>query len=283
MPNNISKTKFYKIINNAIKNCTNSNAEVVNREMQLFSEKYDYYCQNNEQLDVFEQIPSANDIQDGVNFCDTLDEYRCSIDEYQKENETLSAYQYRYILKKMDEYKEIILPENKKIAEVLEKSIKGHLPEYREELILENYNKRAQDIYEQKNYNQHHQDTKRIKDNEQSALDFFEDVFRDKELKNIGFNPDKLTLYQNSLLIVDCLPTERYSRTEKYKLKKQLNTAIRRTAEALGGEYSDITHKAAKEEKRYEQAISQAKYYVKKKNDSFTARNRKALEEWICK
>lgn len=118
----------------------------------------------------------------------------------------------------------------------------------------------------------------------------------------------------NSLRIVDCLPAEKYNRTAKFKLKYDLNYAVKITAETLSRAesdfqqaqmYTELAQKAGYEQKRYLTAIERINFFKENKgahdssvaggtsspvgNKSFrgkqemsvAARNKRAYEEWL--
>lgn len=74
----------------------------------------------------------------------------------------------------------------------------------------------------------------------------------------------------NSLRIVDCLPAEKYNRTAKFKLKYDLNYAVKITAETLSRAesdfqqaqmYTELAQKAGYEQKRYLTAIERINFF----------------------
>ena len=317
MGENISHAELFRIINRAVAGCANHKNIPVNTEISIFRERYAYRLGQNRQLDIFEAtLPQNKELADAVDFCDNLEAYRQATDIDAKENDELEEWQCRRIYKGIERYRRHISPENLAMLNILEYNIKRRLPEYRELLLLEEYNREACRIHDLKlGYNRRRRQNQSVsKDYEWAALGFFKEVLHDENLKKIKGCPEKLALYMNSLRIVDCLPAEKYNRTAKFKLKYDLNYAVKITAETLSQAesdfqqaqmYTELAQKAGYEQKRYLTAIERINFFKENKsahdssvaggtsspagNKSFrgkqemsvAARNKRAYEEWL--
>ena len=205
MGENISHAELFRIINRAVAGCANHKNIPVNTEISIFRERYVYRLEQNRQLDIFEEtLPQNKELTDAVDFCDNLEAYRQATDIDANENDELEEWQCRRIYKGIERYRRHISPENLAMLNILEYNIKRRLPEYRELLLLEEYNREACRIHDLKlGYNRRRrQNQSASKDYEWAALGFFKEVLHDENLKKIKGCPEKLALYMNSLRIV---------------------------------------------------------------------------------
>lgn len=297
MAENVQIQELYRIINRAVAHCTNHENNSVNTEIFIYQKKVAHQ-NNTEKLNVFvENSQLIEEITKAVDFCDSLEEYRQSIDSYANNTQNLSEYHYRNLLHGVEYFRPHIYPENKYILNALEYNCKRHLPEYHDRIILEEYNRQALRIRDmKKGYERlRRKNQKASKDYEKDAMYFFKEVMNNEELRKIKGCAEKLSLYENCLNIVDCLPAEKYNRSAKFKLKKDFNYAIRITAAALSRDannaeqtkrYEDISKKAEYEENRYAKAMERIKEFTEKPQRyksralSIEARNKRAKEEW---
>lgn len=284
MKNDFNQTELRQIINRALAKCMNIEGEAVNTEISIFCARYVERQNKNAQDSSQTYLP--DELSKALSFCDDLEEYRRITDVYSEQEHTMSEMQYRHLLLMLNKYDKEIFPENKTIQHLLENNIKRHLPEYKDDILLDGYNEEADRIYKLRKEYEYTIRKKQpaAKDYERNALGFFKELFTNKDLHAIKAHPKKLTLYEKCIRIVNCLPASHYNRTAKYKLKKDLNYGLLRTAYLLGEEYAPIIQKAQSEIKRYQKAIEKTQYFsenpVKKRKPSFEEYNKQKLEEW---
>lgn len=298
MAENLQIEELYRIINRAVSRCTNHENNAVNTEISIYQSKVAHRRNADGQLSIWtdDSLEYAETAK-AADFCDCLEEYRQSIDLYASNTQSLSEYNYRKLLKGIEYFRPQIYSENMYILNALEYNCKRQLPEYHDKMLLEEYNRKALRIRDMKQgYDRlRRQNQKASKDYEKDALYFFKEVMNNEELRKIKGCAEKLSLYENCLNIVDCLPAEKYNRSAKFKLKKNFNYAIRITATALSREannaeqakrYEDISKKAEYEENRYAKAMERVREFSEKPQRyksralSIEARNRRAKEEW---
>lgn len=283
MTSEIKHNELYRIINRALSGCLNFEGNAVNKEIKIYCSRY-IKKQNKKASDPVYELPQ--ELLCAIRFCDDLEHYRGTTDIYSDKDETLSENQYRRIFSALNYYDAHIVSKNKKIKNILITSIKHHLPEFREDVLLDKYIEDAERIYKLKKNSDKtcRQKQQYAKDYEKEAMRLFRELFADEELHQIKSHPKKIELYEKSLKIVNCLPPERYGRVAKFKLKIDLNSAIQKTAALLGENYKPIADKAEREIKRYQRAIEQTQYYTenptKKRKLSIEEYNRRKFEEW---
>lgn len=298
MTENLQIEELYRIINRAVSRCTNHENSPVNAEISIYQNKVAHRHSADGQLSIWKDDSQVYvETAKAADFCDSLEEYRQSVDLYASNKQDLSEYHYRKILKGIEHFRPQIYSENMYILNALEYNCKRHLPEYHDKMLLEEYNRKALRIRDMKQgYDRlRRQNQKASKDYEKDAFYFFKEVMNNEELRKIKGCAEKLSLYENCLNIVDCLPAEKYNRSAKFKLKKDFNYAIRITAAVLSRDvnnaeqakrYEDISKKAEYEEKRYAKAIERVKEFTEKPKKykgrtlSIEARNKRAKEEW---
>lgn len=282
-----------RIINRAITNCSIGNVVPYNAELLLLKNKVSHLDPS-----VFTDLSYYySKIIKVSHFCDRLDEYTHSLDVDEKENVILTEEHYREILDGINLFRPLILSDNIPITKAIEHNAKRHLPEFKNSLILEEYNQEALRIHDMKlGYVRLKRKNMQIpKDYEKNATSFFQEVLNNDDLKQIKPCPEKLMLYINCLKIVDCLPSDKYGRLSKFQLKKKFNFAIKVTAHMLEDSipaqssfYRDISLKAAYEENKYNNAITKLKQYTNSqpktpKLRSIDIRNKRAFDEWYYK
>ena len=264
MQQDISSKKMYKLINEALAECYNYRDYEVNREIKQFQKQHWEQIKKDPQLDIFaDEIPTKQEVCSAVFFCDLLDEYRKSVDVYVDSPEPLTEYSNRKLLECIEYYRPYITEDNLRILNVLEKSVKRALPEHKQQVVLEEYSNEAKEIAQyKKDYTKAKKSQKNArKDYEYLAASFFEKLKEDKEISSYPSSKQKLSTYSNILNIVDCLPSEKYTRTHKYKLKINLNKAIVKMCKDLGPEYYMAGRKAIDDIEKYEIAIENARVH----------------------
>lgn len=264
MQQDISLKKMHKLINKALAECYNFRNYEVNREIKQFQKQHWEQIKKDPQLNIFaDEIPTKQEVYSAVFFCDLLDEHRKSVDVYEDSPEPLTEYSNRKLLECIEYYRPYITEDNLQILNVLEKSIKSSLPEHRQGIILEEYSNKAKEIAKyRKNYTKAKKSQKNArKDYEYLAVSFFEKLKENNEISGYPSSKQKLSTYSNILNIVDCLPSEKYTRTYKYKLKINLNKAIVKMCKDLGPEYYMAGKKAIDDIEKYEIAIENARVY----------------------
>jgi len=276
--------ELYRIVNRAIVRCCNVDDTAANTEIALYRLRYN---NRRSSLSVPQHLKEEREIFAASAFCDDLEVLRRALDAYAKENVSLSESVYRRLLSGINYYKPHIFSENLLFLEAVEKGVKRHLAEYKNDIILDDYNQKAVRIYKERceYIKSRKKNPAASKTFEQSADIFFSEVLNDKELRQIPFCEQKLQLYINSLRIVDCLPLNKYNRTEKFRLKFNFNYAIKLSADALGAKYIQVSEKASREANRYQRAMECAKSFAglpkKEKKPSPSARRKRAEDEWL--
>ncbi len=282
-----------RVINRAIANCSNFGVVSHDTDLLLLKNKVAHL-----HTSAFSDLSNYYySITKASCFCDRLEEYAHSLDVDVKENIILTEDNYREILGGINFFRSLIHPDNIPISKTIEHNAKRHLPEFKNILLLEEYNQQALRIHDMKRgYTRlKRKNQQPSKDYERSASSFFEDVLNDDNLKEIKPCHEKLMLYINCLKIVDCLPSDKYGRLSKFQLKKKFNLAIKVTANILENTlpaqsslYHDLSLKAAYEENKYHNAIVKLKQYTNSQQKtpklrSIDIRNKKAFDEWYYK
>ncbi len=298
MSEKISHKELYRIINRAISMCANHQDIAINTEAAAFQNRYSYFRSQNLQLNIFEDVVASAEVRQAVGFCDTLEKYRQCTDVYAAEEKVLSEEEYRFLLKGINYYRPHIVSENMPMLRALETNFRRRLPEYQHQILLSEYTGEACRIHDMKlNYErQRRKGQQPVKDYEKYALYFFNSVLHDERLKDMPETPEKLVLYDSCLRIVDCLPKYKYNRVAKFRLKQEINGAIKTMAESLCGtapdaklaaQYKEKAAKAGYEQNRYQKAIEKSLKFAGTDNRprqmSIAARNRRAREEWLYK
>ena len=114
------------------------------QDMEAFASRHWEFAKNTPQLSFLdEEIPTTREVREASDFCELLDVYRQSIDPYLDENPVLSESRVRLLLKGIEKYRPIISEKNQTTYKILEKNLKRDLPEYKNELIIEELNEDA--------------------------------------------------------------------------------------------------------------------------------------------
>jgi hypothetical protein len=260
----------------------------VSVNIKAFSKKHWEYVKTSPQLSFLdEEIPTSKEVHEAIDFCELLDEYRRSVDVYVDEPEQLSESKQREILQGLDKYRPYILEEHKSTFNVLVKNLKRDLPEYRGEILLEELNEDAVNVYKRKQEASNTKDkAKREYKKEycsRLAVEFFKTFKENSEIvKQTPDSKKKLTLYSNTLKIIDCLPDKKYSRSDKYRLKYKINSAIIKVCTSLGDNYYLAKENAKRELEKFEKAIYNAKRFLEQQDSEKgrSARARRDRDEW---
>lgn len=289
MVQNISSKQMYDLISEAVSESFNFKDMDVSTKIKSFSDKHWEYAKNSPQLSFLdEEIPTVKEVRQAVLFCELLDEYRQSVDVYVDEPKQLSEHTRRKILQGLEEYSPHILEEHQATFNVLVKNLKRELPEYQGELALDELNEEAVRIVKYK------KEASKIKDKAKReykkeycsriAVDFFK-IFSDKKeiIKEIPDSVKKLTLYSNCLNVIDCLPDEKYSRSDKYRLKYRFNVAIVKVCNSLGENYYLARENAKREAEKFQNAIYNARRFLEQQDSEKgrSARAQRNRDEWL--
>ena len=288
MTKNISSKQMYFLISKAVSESHNFKDMDVSVGIKAFSKKHWEYVKTSPQLSFLdEEIPTSKEVHEAIDFCELLDEYRRSVDVYVDEPEQLSESKQREILQGLDKYRPYILEEHKSTFNVLVKNLKRDLPEYRGEILLEELNEDAVNVYKRKQEASNTKDkAKREYKKEycsRLAVEFFKTFKENSEIvKQTPDSKKKLTLYSNTLKIIDCLPDKKYSRSDKYRLKYKINSAIIKVCTSLGDNYYLAKENAKRELEKYEKAIYNAKRFLEQQDSEKgrSARARRDRDEW---
>ena len=74
---------LYRVINRTIRKVDNYLGEPINKEMQLFKERYVHYISTNPQQSLFdERRPLIEEVAFALDFCDALYAYQQAMDIY---------------------------------------------------------------------------------------------------------------------------------------------------------------------------------------------------------
>ena len=279
MAEDVSNKELYRIINRALEKWGNFDDVSADTEIKIFSQRYNYRCQNNPQVNIFEEaLPSPEAVSNAIQFCSDIETYRAHTDIYSDRDDSLSEDFYRRLYKGLERYAANITPNNDIKYKILKKSIQGFLPEFHEIQLLDQYNQEISIIQELKK-------KKNLEANIKANY-FIKQFMNSEELKKIPTSPQKLELYQRSLAVVDSLSKDKFSRSYKFALKRDINKEIYKMATDLGAGYVEVAYKAKEEAERYQNAIDRAKQYATASNQfhpprlSSTERNRRLMEEY---
>lgn len=288
MSKKVSTEEMYRLINKAVSLCYNHSNTDVSSDMIAFKERYDTTFSKETQLDLFSgDIPSKKEVEKATDFCKLLDEYRISVDPYNDDNEELSLISYKLILDGINKYRPYITGEAKETLAILETNVKRHLPSYRQQLLIEEYIERATNIAQfRKEYEKKvRKKQPASKIYESLAENFFKDFLESDEIKSLPASASKMSLYSHVLNVVDCLPTPKYSRTYKYRLKYSLNQSIVNMCDKLGPNYALAKINAQKNIEKYINAINNARRKLEEQNTQkgFEARQRRLRDEYRYK
>lgn len=285
----IKVTELYRIINRAIKKygeSTDSDVSLTS-EINIFKQKYAYYAQQHLQLIIFEEpVSSLQQIENAERFCKELEYLKKETDLY-NEKGSVSEDGCRYLFQQLSEYESHIEDDNSKHVESLKALLKHYLPEYKKEIVINEYNLDMDIMKRIQNSNK----KRKIKAKNDSFLQkraqlFFESFMKDGYLQNMEACPEKIDLYEKSLKFVNLLPSNKYSRVKKFKIKVEINEKIKKMAEALGPGYAGKAQKATAEIRKFQNSIVKTINYVNGKKTlymSVDAYNEKLYEEDRCR
>lgn len=278
----IDEEKIYRIINRALTQIGKNSDEPVNKEISILKERYEHQLKQTAHPSLFDRPwVLVEEIQQAQEFCNALEIYRLATDVYIKNTPELQERDVRRLHKGLERYKEHIIEENNIIVTALEGAVRSRLPEFRNQYILEKYNKQALLIYKLKN--RHKSQKSKSTDYKHLALYFFTEILNDEELKNIPPCHEKINLYNNALKIVDFLPEKKYNKTAKFHLKSQLYYAISRSALILDHPDKTRAEKAFNEHLRFKRAIHNAMEHSTRLDVIETMRRKKQEDEWKYK
>ncbi|MBE6463354.1 MAG: hypothetical protein E7005_06340 [Alphaproteobacteria bacterium] len=289
MTENISSKQMYTLISEAISESHNFKDMDVSVNIKAFSKKHWEYVKTSPQLSFLdEEIPSAREVREAVDFCELLDEYRRSVDVYAKEPEEIRASSCRDILKGLDKYRPYILEEHQSTFRVLEKNIKRRFPEYQGEILLRELNEEASLVCYLKKEASKTKDKRLREDKKEgcsnSAVDFFKKLKENEDIiRNLPDSDEKLELLSNSITIVDCLSEKKYSRSNKYRMKYKLNRAIANSCARMGDAYLTKKGEAEQELEKFEKAIYNARKHLEMQDSEKgrSARAQRDKDDWI--
>ena len=284
MSKEVSTEEMYRLINEAVSLCYNHRDIDVSSDMIAFKARYDTTFSKETQLELFSgDIPSKKEVEKATDFCKLLDEYRIAVDPYNDNDEELSQISYKMILDGINRYRPYITGEAKETLAILETNVKRHLPFYKQHLLIEEYIGRATNVAQlRKEYDKKVRKKQPAnKTYESAAENFFKDFLENDEIKALPASAGKMSLYSHVLNIVDCLPSPKYSRTYKYRLKYSLNQSIVNMCDKLGPNYALAKINAQKNIEKYINAIYNAKRKLEEQNTQkgFEARQRRLRDE----
>ncbi len=279
----ISVTRLYHIINRTIAEVDKYTGEAINKEMLLFKERYTYHLRHNPQQSLFsEECPSISEMIQAMNFCDSLQAYHLATDVDAKAPSSLSEQDCRILLEGIDTYRRHIYPENVFKLDIIENIAKRQLPEYRQAYLLADYKRDVLFVISRRKHYQKNIKNKQpvTKDYERYALHFYEKITKDDEMKCIEICPEKMELYKLTLEIIDCLPKEKYNRTDKFKLKSQLWSSIAKSLLKLEETNTAAITKAHSEAARYARAAENALAHATNYEVVTALRRKRQKDEW---
>ncbi len=279
----ISVTRLYHIINRTIAEVDKYTGEPINKEMQLFKERYSYHLRHNPAQSLFsEECPSISEMIQAMNFCDSLQAYHLATDVDAKDPSSLSEQDCRILLEGIDTYRRHIYPENVFKLDIIENIAKRQLPEYRQAYLLADYKRDVLFVISRRKHYQKAIKNKQpaTKDYENYALYFYEKITGDDKMKRVGICPEKMELYKLTLEIVDCLPKEKYNRTDKFKLKSRLWNCIAKSLLILDKTNTAAIEEARSETARYARAAENAMAHATNYKVVSAIRRKKQNDEW---
>lgn len=280
----ISYNELYRIINKSLAGVGKCSDETVNDEISSWVFEYRKWLSSGTQLSLFdENCPLKEDVRRAVSFCDDLEEYRKFSDPYLDDTPELNKEFWQRLFEHTKYYRPYIKPENLLLLNAIEDNAKRYLPEFRANLLIEDYNKKMLRIFHEKKEQQklkrkkepHHVGYERI------AAILFEDIWQDRELKDIAPCPEKIRLLQNYLVLVDCLPKEKYGRVKKFRLKYNINAEIKTNASVLG--MDELAKYAHEEMKRFESAEEHTLLRSKNERIQREIHDKRIHDEWYYK
>lgn len=294
MAEDISRKELHNIINRAIAKCGSYGSYSLTSEINIYCERYKYRQAANPQLNIFEEpVALPQEMLEAKSFCEDLDEYKKSIDLDAKE-ELLPESFCRRICQRLAAYEPYIFPENQEVYNRLRKNIESELPENKEKITIDTYLLDIAKIKQaQKEYAKEYRKNKKTSKEylEKLTLKFFKDIQQDDMLKESKASPEKMSLFEQSVNLVNDLPSWRFGRIAKYELKVNIYNQIQQIAAALGDKYKPKAIKAQSEAIRFQNAIQKTINIIsdpipretKHTTVSTETINKIAKEEWLYK
>ena len=251
MTENISCNELYRIINRALSKWGEFDGAPADKEIKIFNEKYNYRRATNPQIGLFEDaLPSQKEVERANQFCSDLEFYREATDIYSENNFDVPEKVYRRLYENLEHYAPHISAENQVKFQCLKQSMQRNLPERQSPVLLSEYNKEMDVIkdYHKRGY----------AESATRARVFLNQLMNDEDIKTMPPSPEKLSLFEKSLKVVDCLPKGSTSRSYKFSLKRDINMRIQETASNLGPAYIEKAQLAKYEISRFQKAIDKA-------------------------
>ena len=262
MRTEISYEKMYSAINEAIAKCYNFKNISAKEQMIEYVEKYNQFFRQGEKLDLFDEwLPTQAEVKKAQKFCSLINKYRLSIDAYNEKAYPLQPQEYQYIYDCLQEYRPYISKENQEDAKILERCVKRSLPQYREEVYIEEYNQQALALIKEAK-------SKGVdkSENAKKVLAFFKSI-NEINIKSFKASPLKIELYKKCIDLINHLPKEKYRRVAKFDAKISLNEAIYNAYLELGGQYLSKADFYLQEKERFLKAkISTNQHVEQDKN-----------------
>ncbi len=274
MSKNISTKELYHIINQSLSKCGNHSDNPVNEDIQKFYDMYWQAIKNNSQLDIFEEVPTLSEIRKSITFCNLLDKYRLSVDPYRKDNIFLTEKECKELSEYINYFSPHISKENEKRIQILTSYIRYHISDKRNEDTLKNYDERIKKIIKNKKENSDQA-------GKTPAEYLFYDLFHDEDFTSIPLSTEKILIYVKSIEAVNSLPNNKYSRTDKFKLKRDLNNFVIQCCETLGDKDSDVRKSAEQDIIKFQKAMENARHH--KEKTSIDLRNKRLQDEYWFK
>lgn len=257
----INQKRLYHILNQTIAQSFSDKGDRIDVDANIFREKYKYISKQNIQLYLFDDVfPTKQEVYDVTSFCNVLERFRESVDIYADNPEDLSIKEYGVIYEGITKFRPFIYPENESILNLLESAAKRHLPEFKHQIMIDEYISTAKRILKAKKRYQRDKN-KFSQEYEKDAYNLLQDIDNNRELR--GFtSPQKLELYKHCLDMINCLSIKKYSRSKKYQMKCQIYLQINKEASALGEKYNNVARNAQIEYRRFSNALYNIRNYL---------------------
>ena len=283
MRNKIGYDKLYIIINDAISKCYNTKDISVKANMLNYIDNYNAFFRSGETLDIFDELlPTKDEVTKAKKFCSLLNKFRLSIDVHNPKAYPLSNDEYQTIYDLLQEYRPHIADKNLQTFGILEKAVKRHHPQYREEIILDELIAKASSIIKKSNKNKKNKIESVEDEIKSDSLTVFEDIEREK-VKSFKSSPSKLELYTKCIKLVDYLPKRNFGRLVKFRAKYNLNKALFIISKELGGEYELKSNEYQSEMQKFVRAIDTTIDYMSKNKPNSDFNKKRNDEDYWCK
>ena len=236
MHKDISYKRLYNILSNAAIESFNTRDISVKTEILEYEKQYEEFFKDNKSLDIFDEwVPTQKEVARAKKFCSLLNKRRLSTDVYNEKAFPLKDEEFQLLADMLDDYRPYIAQQNPEMYNILERSIKRNIPQYREEIILSEYNQKSIDIIRKAN-REKKKGSAGSNDDKRDAVSFFEELKIDN-VKSFKASPAKIELYLKCLKMIDFLPKEKYGRLSKFRAKYNLNKELYVSSMELGGDY----------------------------------------------